>query len=44
MQIGYARLSTVDQNLHLQEDALTEVGCEQIYKDTISGAKLKGLG
>jgi DNA invertase Pin-like site-specific DNA recombinase len=44
MQIGYARVSTDDQNLPLQEDALTEAGWEQIYKDTISGAKTKRVG
>jgi len=31
MQIGYARVSTDDQNLHLQEDAFNRGGCEQIY-------------
>ena len=41
---AFARVRTDDQNLHLQEDALTEAGCEQIYKDTISGAKTKRVG
>ena len=38
MKIGYARVSTVDQNLHLQEDALQQSGCEKIIVDKISGA------
>ena len=39
MLIGYARVSTHDQNLDLQRDALRPAGCEKIYKDRISGAK-----
>ncbi len=45
MKIGYARISTADQNLDLQTDALEKVGCEKIFHDTASGAKgeRKGL-
>jgi DNA invertase Pin-like site-specific DNA recombinase len=39
MLIGYARVSTDDQNLDLQRDALHLAGCEKIYEDRISGAK-----
>lgn len=38
MLIGYARVSTVDQNLALQRDALTEAGCEHLYTEQLSGA------
>lgn len=39
MKIGYARVSTNDQDTQLQIDALTAVGCERIYQETQSGAK-----
>ena len=39
MKIGYARISTQDQNFDLQIDALKNEGCEKIIRDTMSGAK-----
>lgn len=39
MRIGYARVSTADQNMHLQQDALEKVACERVFHDTASGAK-----
>jgi len=39
MLIGYARVSTDDQNLDLQKDALTQAGCGKIFEDRISGAR-----
>ncbi len=38
MLIGYARVSTLDQNLDLQRNALAEVGCERIFIEQMSGA------
>jgi DNA invertase Pin-like site-specific DNA recombinase len=38
MLIGYARVSTVDQNLALKRDALTEAGCQKIFTEQMSGA------
>lgn len=39
MKIGYARVSTRDQNLDLQLSALKKAGCKKIYQETISSAK-----
>ncbi len=38
-RVGYARVSTDHQSLEAQRDALTGVGCEWIFTDTLSGAR-----
>jgi len=37
MLVGYARVSTFDQNLDLQKDALSKAGCEKVFLDQVSG-------
>lgn len=37
--VGYARVSTAEQDTALQTDALHKAGCERIFEDTVSGAK-----
>jgi DNA invertase Pin-like site-specific DNA recombinase len=44
MYVGYARVSTQDQTLDLQKDALEKIGCSKIFTDTASGAKEERKG
>ena len=44
MLIGYARVSTQDQNLDLQVRALTEAGCTKVFDDKISGTRAQRPG
>src|ERR1700680_388624 len=44
MLFGYARVSTQDQTLNLQKDALEQIGCTKIFTDTISGTATERKG
>lgn len=44
MKVGYCRVSTHDQHLAMQQDALKTTGCEEIYSDIASGAKTERPG
>ncbi|MGE5530590.1 MAG: recombinase family protein, partial [Bacteroidota bacterium] len=41
MLVGYARISTVEQTLALQQDALTTAGCERLFTDTASSQAVR---
>jgi DNA invertase Pin-like site-specific DNA recombinase len=44
MLVGYARVSTLEQNVSLQIDALKKVGCQRIFRDKVRGAKAERPG
>ena len=44
MLIGYARVSTQDQNLDLQTEALTKAGCKKVFDDKVSGRRAERPG
>ena len=44
MLIGYARVSTQDQNLELQREALRQAGCQKVFEDQVSGTRAERPG
>ena len=42
MKVGYARVSSVDQNLDVQLEILKSFGCEKIYQEKVSGTSTQG--
>lgn len=44
MIIGYARVSSTDQKLHIQADQLRQIGCEKIFSDTMTGSEIERPG
>src|SRR5258706_10824116 len=44
MLIGYTRVSTHDQTVNLQQDALEKAGCAKIFTDTITGSTFERKG
>ena len=44
MLIGYARVSTAEQSLDLQTDALNRAGCEKLFTDKAGGAQVERPG
>ncbi|WP_317891009.1 recombinase family protein [Granulicella arctica] len=44
MLVGYARVSTQDQNLELQTEALQKAGCKKIFEDRVSGTRAERPG
>ena len=39
MKLGYARVTTTDQELAIQRTRLHEAGCEKLFEEKISGAR-----
>ncbi|HRI68476.1 MAG TPA: recombinase family protein [Polyangium sp.] len=42
--IGYACVATQDQNLEMQREALTKAGCQNVFEDKLSGARIDRPG
>ena len=41
MLIGYAHVSTQDQNPELQREALTKAGCQKVFQDKVNGTYVR---